>query len=50
MIITTELNSEKEDCGSLNMLDPGSGTIRRCGFVWVGVALLEEVCLWMCGL
>ena len=27
------------------MLGPGSGTIRRCGFVGVGVALLEEVCL-----
>ena len=23
------------------MLDPGSGTIRRCGLVRVGVALLE---------
>ena len=30
-------------CGSLNMLGPGSGT-RRCGFVGVDVALLEEVC------
>jgi hypothetical protein len=26
------------------MLDLGSGTIRRCGLVGVGVALLEEVC------
>ena len=26
------------------MLGPGSGTIRRCGLVGVGVALLEEVC------
>jgi hypothetical protein len=26
------------------MLGPGSGTVRRCGFVGVGVALLEEVC------
>jgi hypothetical protein len=24
----------------------GSGTIRRCGLVEVGVALLEEVCTW----
>jgi hypothetical protein len=31
-------------CGGLNMLGPGSGTIRRCGLVEVGVALLEEVC------
>ena len=34
-------------CGSWNMIGPhnltGSGTIRRCGFVGVGVAL-EEVC------
>jgi hypothetical protein len=31
-------------CGGLNMLGPGSGTIRRCGLVEVGVALLEDVC------
>ena len=31
-------------CCGLNMLDPESGTIRRCGLVGVGVALLEEVC------
>ena len=31
-------------CVGLNMLGPGSGTIRRCGLVRVGVALLEEVC------
>ena len=30
--------------GDLNMLGSGSGTIRRCGLVGVGVALLEEVC------
>jgi hypothetical protein len=31
--------------GSLNMLGPmGSGTIRKCGLVGIGVALLEEVC------
>jgi hypothetical protein len=28
----------------LNAWPTGSGTIRRCGFVGVGVALLEEVC------
>ena len=27
------------------MLGPGRGTIRRCGLVGVGVALLEEVYL-----
>ena len=32
------------ECGGLNMLGPGSGTIRRRGLVGVGVALLEEVC------
>ena len=31
-------------CGGLNMLGPGSDTIRKCGLVGVGVALLEEVC------
>ena len=35
-------------CGSLSVIGPhnliGSGTIRRCGFVGVGMALLEEVC------
>jgi hypothetical protein len=28
----------------LNMLDPGSGTIRKCGHVGVDVALFLEVC------
>jgi hypothetical protein len=28
----------------------GSGTIRRCGFVGIGVALLEEVCHCLGGL
>ena len=28
----------------LNMLDPGSGTIRKYGLFGVGVVLLEEVC------
>jgi hypothetical protein len=33
------------DYGVLNMLGPGSGTIRsRCHLVGVGVALSEEVC------
>jgi hypothetical protein len=31
-------------CGGLNMFGPGSDTIRKCGPVGVGVALLEEVC------
>ena len=31
-------------CGGLNMLNIGSTTIRRCGLVRIGVALLEEVC------
>ena len=33
-----------EECGDLYMPDTGSGTIKRCGVVGVGVALLEEVC------
>ena len=37
-------------CGGLNMLGPGSGTIKRCGLVGVGVTLLEEVCHCGCGL
>jgi hypothetical protein len=32
------------------MLGPGNGTIRRCGLVEVGVALLEWVCHCGCGL
>ena len=35
-------------CGSLNVIGShnliGSGTIRRCGFVGVGMTLLEEMC------
>ena len=31
-------------CSDLNVLGPGSGTIRMCGLVGVGVDLLEEVC------
>jgi hypothetical protein len=27
-------------CGGLNMLGPGSGTIRRCGLVGVGFGLV----------
>ena len=36
------------ECGRLNVIDPhnliGSGTVRRCGFVGVGIVLLEEAC------
>ena len=32
------------ECGGLDVLGPGSDTIRRCGLVGVSVALLEEVC------
>jgi hypothetical protein len=34
----------QNNCGSLNMHGPESGTIRKCGLVGVGVALLEAVC------
>ena len=30
--------------GGLNKFGPGSSTIRMCGLVGVGVALLEKVC------
>jgi hypothetical protein len=41
---TEGIGGRKEGrCGGLNMLGPGSGTIRRCGLVRIGVALLEEV-------
>jgi hypothetical protein len=30
------------ECGGLNMLGSRSGTIQTCGFVGIGVALLEE--------
>jgi hypothetical protein len=30
-------------CGALDMLDPESGTIRRCGLAGIDVTLLEEV-------
>ena len=33
--------------GGLNKFGPGSSTIRMCGLVGVGVALLEEVCHFM---
>jgi hypothetical protein len=32
----------------MSMLGPESGTIRSCGLVGLGVALLEEIC--HCGL
>ena len=32
------------ECRDLNMPGPGSATIRKCGLVGVGIALLEEVC------
>jgi hypothetical protein len=35
--------SSEMNCGYLNMLGPGSATIRRCGLVGGGVASLEEV-------
>ena len=42
---TTVLHNEQDTmCGGLNMLGPGNGTIRRCGLVGVGTAILEEVC------
>jgi hypothetical protein len=34
----------KVECGSLNMSGPGSGFIRKCDLVGLGVVLLEKVC------
>jgi len=41
-----EQESTLEYCDGWYILGPGSGTIRRCGPVGVGVALLEWV--WPC--
>ena len=38
------------ECGSLNMLGPGNGTISRCGLDGGGMSLLEEVCHYGCRL
>ena len=38
------LRFQKLMCDGLYMFGPGSGTIRRCGPVGVGVDLLELVC------
>ena len=40
----TEATDEYQ-CGSLNMLGPESGAIRKFDLVGVGVALLEEMSL-----
>jgi hypothetical protein len=32
------------ECAGLNMLGPGSGTIKRYDLVGVGMVVLEEVC------
>jgi hypothetical protein len=37
-------------CDGLNVLGSGSGTIRRCGLVGVGLTMLEEVCHFVGGL
>ena len=45
---TPHIHFDLEVCGGLKEKDPqrrtGNDTIRRCGLVGVGVALLEEVC------
>ena len=37
-------------CGGLNMFGPESGTVRKCGLIGVGMALLGEVCDYRDGL
>jgi hypothetical protein len=43
-------NRRGDSCDGLNVLGPGSGTIKKCGLVGVDVTLLEEVCHWRDGL
>jgi hypothetical protein len=38
------IGGHRVEYGDLNVLGSRSSTIRRCGFVEVGVALLETVC------
>ena len=42
-ILSPSLSIHLTICGSLNVWPTGSGMVRRCGLVRVGVALLEEV-------
>jgi len=39
MCVVVEGPSTKAACGGLNMLGPGSGTLRRCGLVGRNVSL-----------
>jgi hypothetical protein len=41
--VTTKQPNKKTSWGGLNLLGPGSSTIRRCDLIGVGVALLEEI-------
>ena len=43
-LVVTEWKWGHPNCNGLTMLGPGSDTIRRYGFVGVGVALLAEAC------
>jgi hypothetical protein len=40
----TSFQGQGVECDGLTMLGSGSGIIRRCGLVGVGVTSLEEVC------
>ena len=48
MILLQTYGGQGLECGSLNVVGPcnlkGSVTLRRCDFVGVGMALLEEAC------
>jgi hypothetical protein len=41
LIFEEAYGDQELECGGLYMLVPGSGTIRRCGLVGVGMALLK---------
>ena len=54
MILLQVYEGQGMECGNLNMIDLNKliryDTIRRCGFVGMNVAFLEEVCHCGCGL
>jgi hypothetical protein len=40
-VCLTEDSAVLFHCDGLYMLNPGTGTVRRCGSVWIGVGLLK---------
>lgn len=54
MILLQTYNSQGVECGALNIIVShnliGRGSVRWCGFVEVGMALLEQMCYCVDGL